>query len=72
MPIYEFKCQDCHTLFETIVSSATQLADVTCKKCQSRRVIKQISATCAHRPADSGQPAATGPASGCAARGGFS
>jgi putative FmdB family regulatory protein len=44
MPIYEFECLDCTTLFETIVRSADAAKNVTCKKCNSSNIRKNISA----------------------------
>lgn len=63
MPIYEFECLDCNEVFETIVRSAENVKDVTCKKCQSNKIKKNISAG-SHRLAGGGSlPAA--PMAGC-------
>jgi putative FmdB family regulatory protein len=43
MPIYEYRCKDCETVFETFVSSIPDADKVVCKKCESRNVEKQIS-----------------------------
>lgn len=45
MPIYEFKCEKCDKLFETIIlnlSPETQ-ADIKCPACSSRDVKKAVS-----------------------------
>jgi putative FmdB family regulatory protein len=41
MPLFEYKCQDCGTQFETVVFDRRRI--VTCKKCHSSRVQKLIS-----------------------------
>ncbi len=47
MPIYEFKCQKCDRLFETIVlnSSPEALKDIKCPDCSSFEVKKAVSAS---------------------------
>lgn len=44
MPMYEFRCADCHTKFEELVFATADLADVTCPSCSSTHVAKQLSA----------------------------
>ncbi len=41
MPIFEYRCRECGTKFEKIVTSAA--TEVTCKKCSSARVDKLLS-----------------------------
>ncbi|MFB3853817.1 MAG: zinc ribbon domain-containing protein [Vicinamibacterales bacterium] len=41
MPIYEYRCQDCHSVFETIVFSSS--AKVACPGCGAERVERQPS-----------------------------
>jgi putative FmdB family regulatory protein len=71
MPIYEFRCQECKTLFEAIVASCEAVKDVTCKKCGSTRVEKTISAG-SFRIASSGSSIPAGALSGCSPKSGFS
>lgn len=71
MPIYEFRCQECKTLFEAIVTSCDAVKDVTCKKCGSARVEKTISAS-SFRIASSGSSIPAGALSGCSSKSGFS
>ncbi|MEW6594869.1 MAG: zinc ribbon domain-containing protein [Thermodesulfobacteriota bacterium] len=71
MPIYEFRCQECKTLFEAIVASCDAIKDVTCKKCNSARVEKTISAS-SFRIASSGSSIPAGALSGCSSKSGFS
>lgn len=52
MPIFEFKCRSCGQNFETIVLSSRE--KVSCPKCTSKKVDKQLSVFSA--------PAATGDA----------
>lgn len=71
MPIYEYRCKDCETVFETFVSSSTDADKVVCKKCQSKNVVKQIS-TFAGRVAGSTSGPPAGALSGCSSKSGFS
>ena len=41
MPLFEYRCQDCGELFETVVFDRHR--QVTCKKCYSARVEKMVS-----------------------------
>lgn len=71
MPIYEYRCKDCGTVFETIVSSFSNADKVVCKKCQSQEVEKQIS-TFASPLSDSKSAAPAGALSDCSCKSGFS
>ncbi len=42
MPIYEFRCQNCGTLFEVLVRSSGD--DVACPSCGATLLEKQVSA----------------------------
>ncbi len=44
MPIYEFECKKCNTIFETITFSSSKEEKVICEKCQSDEVKKLVSA----------------------------
>ena len=70
MPIYEFRCQQCNTLFEVLVSS-TSTDEVECKKCGSKEVKKTISAS-SYRLSSSGSKIPSGALSGCSSGSGFS
>jgi putative FmdB family regulatory protein len=41
MPLYEYKCEECGTRFERLVSHAEN--QIVCVQCQSKRVKKQFS-----------------------------
>ena len=43
MPIYEYQCEDCSHVFETLVLGKETEA-LACEKCKSRRVVRRISA----------------------------
>ncbi|MDD3554341.1 MAG: zinc ribbon domain-containing protein [Deltaproteobacteria bacterium] len=43
MPIYEFICEKCKTIFETLVLSSQQKKDVTCPQCKTDQVKKMPS-----------------------------
>lgn len=44
MPIYEFQCGKCHTVFEELVMNRDE-TDILCPACKSRKVQKLISKT---------------------------
>jgi putative FmdB family regulatory protein len=44
MPIYEYKCNNCEKDFERLVFSGEE-SDIFCPECQSRDVIKKMSAS---------------------------
>ena len=44
MPIYEYKCNDCNTVFELLTTTAEGDKKVQCSKCNSENVTKLISA----------------------------
>lgn len=69
MPIYEFECLDCKEVFETLVLSANNVKDVTCKKCHSTNVKKTISAG-SHKVAG-GSALPSAPLGGCGGKSGF-
>jgi putative FmdB family regulatory protein len=41
MPMYEYRCQDCNTLFEQLTFNSE--TEVHCTQCQSTRVEKELS-----------------------------
>lgn len=48
MPIYEFRCQDCHNIFEILALKKGDSVEVKCPKCGSfeiERVMSKISFT---------------------------
>ncbi|MBU0682364.1 MAG: zinc ribbon domain-containing protein [Proteobacteria bacterium] len=71
MPIYEFKCNACNKNFETLLTSSTQIAEVTCPQCQSKNIKKTISAS-SYRLNSSSSSIPAGALSGCSSKGGFS
>ncbi len=71
MPLYEFRCQECKTLFEALVSSCNDTSQVTCKKCGSRNIKKTISAA-GFRIASTSSSTPAGALSGCSTKSGFS
>ncbi|MBW2465766.1 MAG: zinc ribbon domain-containing protein [Deltaproteobacteria bacterium] len=71
MPIYEYRCKDCDTVFETFVSSISDSDKVVCKKCAGKNVEKQISTFTSHLPGNAGSGPA-GAFSGCSSKSGFS
>ncbi|MBU1406514.1 MAG: zinc ribbon domain-containing protein [Proteobacteria bacterium] len=71
MPIYEYRCQDCKALFETIVTSAEAATEVVCPKCSSSMVKKTISAS-SFRISSGSNSIPSGALSGCSTQSGFS
>ena len=65
MPLFEFKCRDCGTVFEKIVPSST--TEVSCKKCASPQVEKLLSVFAVGAPARSAAPSDLGPCASCGA-----
>ena len=71
MPIYEYRCIDCETVFETFVSSISDADKVVCKKCGKKNVEKQISSF-SSRLSSGSSSAPAGALSGCSSKSGFS
>jgi putative FmdB family regulatory protein len=71
MPIYEYRCLDCDTVFETFVSCIADGDKVVCRKCEGKNVEKQIS-TFASRQSGGTSNAPAGALSGCSSKSGFS
>ena len=71
MPIYEYRCKDCETVFETFVSSISDADKVECKKCGKENVEKQISSFTS-RLSSGSNSAPAGALSGCSSKSGFS
>jgi putative FmdB family regulatory protein len=49
MPIYEYRCNQCHRKFSQLVLEPASATSVTCSHCDSRRVTKLISTVAVHR-----------------------
>ncbi len=64
MPIYEYECTECSTVFETLVS-ITSDEIIICEKCGSKETRKLISASGIRITSSSDNT------SGCQSRGGF-
>ncbi len=43
MPIFEYKCKDCNTVFEVFHKVKENKDDVFCPKCKSKNYVKLIS-----------------------------
>ncbi len=44
MPIYEFYCQDCHTIFNFFAKTVNTAKRPNCPKCKTKKLSKQMSA----------------------------
>jgi putative FmdB family regulatory protein len=63
MPIYEYVCDDCQTLFEKIVINKQQ--EIACPKCASKKATIQLSVF-----ATSGNGSSSAPSGGSSGGGG--
>lgn len=70
MPIYEYQCSDCQTVFEILTTSDHRDDQVHCQKCQGTRVVKLLSAGTIRK--GSGLTTLPSAAPGCGGRSGFS
>ncbi|MBF0099859.1 MAG: zinc ribbon domain-containing protein [Desulfobacterales bacterium] len=48
MPIYEFKCDQCHDIFELVVMNSNDDQEIKCPKCESQAFERVMSATNYH------------------------
>jgi putative FmdB family regulatory protein len=62
MPIYEYVCNDCETLYERLVMSASQ--KIECPKCASGRHTLQLSVFSAGKSSNGSASASASSASG--------
>jgi putative FmdB family regulatory protein len=65
MPLYEYVCLDCETVFETLVLRSDE--EVECPECGSKRLEKAMSSF-----AMAGSSKGGGLSTGCSNTGGFS
>jgi putative FmdB family regulatory protein len=70
MPIYEYKCADCATVFEILTTSEHRDNEVRCQKCNGAKVIKLLSASSVRKGSGLTPLPSAGP--GCGGRSGFS
>jgi putative FmdB family regulatory protein len=66
MPIYEYRCQACGAEFEELTRSSNDADAVPCKKCNSRRVTRLLSAFAVGAAAANAAPE-PGPCGACGA-----
>ena len=48
MPIFEFNCQQCTTIFEELLPADQDKSEVICPKCHSRETTKRFSTFASH------------------------
>ncbi len=53
MPIYEYRCEQCHRQFSLLFLSAKEIQRVKCKFCKSPNITKLISSFSVHQTEDS-------------------
>jgi putative FmdB family regulatory protein len=54
MPIFEYKCKECDTVYDVLHKSTNDTKDVICPKCKSSKSIKLISTFSSKISSDSG------------------
>lgn len=64
MPLYEYRCNDCHATFEILRRVAERELSALCPRCESRASMPLISRVAASRPAAGGTAVAEAPRSG--------
>ncbi len=75
MPIYEYRCQECQTVFEAIVSLSLAAREEPrrCPHCKSTNVVKLLSAAAIHTGGPGGGVSFVSGSGGCGPAGsGFS
>lgn len=72
MPIYEYECSECKTVFEKLLTSASTETEVVCTKCNSTKVQKIMSAGSLRVGSGEGLPIAPPSGGGCGGGSGFS
>lgn len=60
MPLFEYKCEECGSEFEKLISSSKR-DEVGCNKCDNPKASRQLSTFAAHSP---GGSSAAAPAAG--------
>jgi putative FmdB family regulatory protein len=66
MPLYEYRCRECGTIFEHLVSFSESDRVFACPRCDSRETEKQVSTVASFGASDGFSSG-----SSCAPRGGF-
>jgi putative FmdB family regulatory protein len=66
MPIYEYRCNDCHATFDVLRTMGERELGALCPQCESTASMPLISRVAASRPASAGTAVAeaTRPATG--------
>ena len=68
MPIFEFCCNKCNEVFETLCFKSDDIDEVSCPSCGANDKEKVLSSFCSLGGSDK----TLGPSSGCAPSSGFS
>lgn len=66
MPIFEYKCQECGSRFERIVTASSP--SVVCRSCESANVEKQLSVFAVATGSHASSASEAGPCDTCGAR----
>ena len=65
MPLYEFACQACHTVFEELVRMGSTGEGLCCPSCGHARVTKKMSTFYGRASGDNGHHHSVGGGCGC-------
>ena len=65
MPLFEFMCVECGSIFEELVRSASNITGVICPDCQSEQVKKKISTFASKVAGGGGSFASTSSTASC-------
>lgn len=70
MPVFEYKCRDCGTVYDVLHKSNTNKEDVVCPKCSSKKQDKLISSFSSSIKSSSGSGGCEGGSCGLPSYGG--
>ncbi|NLB97581.1 MAG: zinc ribbon domain-containing protein [Armatimonadetes bacterium] len=59
MPLYEYRCEECHALFSELQPMSAPRTGTPCPRCGSRKTRRAVS-TFASKPADPGSASSGG------------
>lgn len=65
MPLYDYKCAECETVFEELVRSSSEESELRCPKCGSAAVKRQISSFAMGTSSSAERGASSSSISGC-------
>lgn len=61
MPIYSYVCKDCGEKFDLLVGVTAEKEELKCKKCGSKKIIRQMSGFSVGQSSGSSSDSSSGP-----------